>query len=128
MSKVPGINKKEVLDLIVERQKQNDNDLDEKEMIIDSLMNLIRKENVDISLRRFFISNADMADLARDSLHLKQGNAWILKQVKDIIAKGDYPALRIYKTSSARGFIWDETVNGTPPIVYLSYKTGRMRY
>ena len=69
-----------------------------------------------------------MADLARDSLHLKQGNAWILKQVKDIIAKGDYPALRIHKTSSARGFIWDETVNGTSPIVYLSYKTGRMRY
>ena len=128
LSKVPGINKKEVLDLIVERQKQNDNDLDEKEMIIDSLMNLIRKENVDISLRRFFISNADMADLARDSLHLKQGNAWILKQVKDIIAKGDYPALRIHKTSSARGFIWDETVNGTSPIVHLSYKTGRMRY
>ena len=127
LAKVPGINKNEVLGLIIERQKQNDNDFDEKEMIVDSLLNLIRATGADIESNRFFISNSEMADLVRDALHLKQGNAWILKQVKDIIAKGDYPELQIHKTSSARGFMWDKCQKGCLPIVYLTYTQRKMR-
>ena len=116
-----------MLGLIIERQKQNDNDFDEKEMIVDSLLNLIRATGADIESNRFFISNSEMADLVRDALHLKQGNAWILKQVKDIIAKGDYPELQIHKTSSARGFMWDKCQKGCLPIVYLTYTQRKMR-
>ena len=119
LAKVPGIVREKVLELVIARQKQNDNDLDEKEMIIDALMSLVKKTREDTSSHRFFISNAEMADLVRDSLHLKQGNAWILKQAKDIVAKGDYPALKIYKTNFARGFIWDESPDGTSKIVNL---------
>ena len=123
LSKVPGLNRKAVLELIVSRQKINDNDLDENEMIIESLMNLINGQKKDVQTHRFFISNPDMAGLVRDALHLKQGNAWILRQVKDIIAKGDYPALKLHKLKHARGFLWDETPDGAGAIVTLSWSS-----
>ena len=91
-------------------------------MIIDALLSLISATKKDCSSNRFFIGNTDMADLVRDALHMKQGNAWILKQVKDIIAKGDYPALKIHKTKQSRGFIWDETADETSPIITLSWE------
>lgn len=71
-------------------------------MIIDALMNLIEAQNKDMQTHRFFISGQDMAELVRDSLHLKQGNSWILRLVKDIIAKGDYPPLKKHDTNRAR--------------------------
>lgn len=123
LSKVPGLNRNEVLELVVTRQKEYDNDLDEKVMIIDALMNLINGQKKDMQTHRFFISNPDMAGLVRDALHLTQGNAWILRQVKDIIAKGDYPALKLHKLKLARGFIWDETSDGTGPVILLSWSS-----
>lgn len=121
LSKVPGLNRNEILELVIARQKEYDNDLDEKVMIIDALMNLINSQKKDLQTNRFFISNPDMAGLVRDALHLKLGNSWILRQVKDIIAKGDYPALKLHKLSHARGFIWDETSDGAGAIVTLSW-------
>ena len=109
-----------MLELVVARQEEYDNDLDEKVMIIDALMSLINGQKKDVQTHRFFISNPDMAGLVRDALHLKQGNAWILRQVKDIIAKGDYPALKLHKLKHARGFIWDETSDGTGTAITLS--------
>lgn len=123
LSKVPGLNRGDVLELVVARQKEYDNDLDEKVMIIDALMNLINGQQKDVQTHRFFISNPDMAGLVRDALHLKQGNAWILRQVKDIIAKGDYPALKLHKLKHARGFIWDETSDGTGTVITLSWSS-----
>jgi len=126
LSKVPGLNRDAVLELVVSRQKNNDNDLDEKEMIIEALMSLINAQNKDIKSHRFFISNQDMAELVRDALHLRLGNAWILRQVKDMIAKGDYPALKLHKLKHARGFIWDETSDGTGTVVTLSWSSTQM--
>jgi len=126
LSKVPNLNREALLELVVSRQKTNDNDLDEKEMIIDALMNLVNAQQKEVKAHRFFISNPDMAGLARDALHLKQGNAWILRQVKDIIAKGDYPALKIHKLKHARGFIWDETADGAGTIITLSWLPKQM--
>lgn len=123
LSKVPGLNREAVLALVVSRQKTNDNDLDENEMIIEALMSLINGQKKDVQTHRFFISNPDMAGLVRDALHLKQGNAWILRQVKDIIAKGDYPALKLHKLKHARGFIWDETSDGTGAVITLSWSS-----
>ena len=121
LSKVPGLDRDEILELVIARQKEYDNDLDEKVMIIDALMNLINGQKKDVQTHRFFISNPDMAGLVRDALHLKQGNAWILRQVKDIIAKGDYPALKLHKLKHARGFIWDETSDGAGTVITLSW-------
>ncbi len=125
LSKVPGLNRNAVLELVVSRQKNNDNDLDEKEMIIDALMNLINATQKNIKSFRFFISNQDMAELVREALHLKQGNAWILRQVKDMIAKGDYPALKLHKTNCARGFIWDDSHDGAGEFVSLSWSSAQ---
>ncbi|WP_288515629.1 hypothetical protein [uncultured Victivallis sp.] len=121
LSKVPGLNCEAVLELVVSRQKTNDNDLDENEMIIDALMNLIEAQSKDMKTYRFFISGQDMAELVRDALHLKQGNSWILRLVKDIIAKGDYPPLKKHDTNRARGFMWDESENGNGKIIKLSW-------
>lgn len=121
LAKVPGLNREAVLELVVSRQKTNDNDLDEKEMIIDALMNLVEAQKKDVKTHRFFISNPDMADLVRDALHLKQGNSWILRLVKDIIAKGDYPPLKKHDTNRARGFMWDESENASGKIIKLSW-------
>lgn len=123
LTKVPGLSREAVLELVVSRQKTNDNDLDENEMIIDALMNLIEAQNKDMQTHRFFISGQDMAELVRDSLHLKQGNSWILRLVKDIIAKGDYPPLKKHDTNRARGFMWDESKNGNGKIIKLSWGT-----
>ena len=121
LSKVPGLNREAVLELVVSRQKEYDNDLDENEMIIDALMNLIEAQNKDMKSLRFIISGQDMAELVRNALHLKQGNTWILRLVKDIIAKGDYPPLKKHDTNRARGFMWDESENGNGKIIKLSW-------
>ena len=89
-------------------------------MIIEALMSLIEAQNKDVKTHRFIISGRDMADLIRNALHLKQGNTWVLRLVKDIIAKGDYPPLKKHDTNRARGFMWDESENGNGKIITLS--------
>ena len=104
LSKVPGINRKEVLDLVVARQKQNDCDREENEMIVDAI-----REHVNSMKEKkpeYFISSSEMADIARNALHLKGGNSWVLSLVNELINKGGCPALKQKRLSHARGYIW----------------------
>lgn len=104
LSKVPGIKRKEVLDLIVSRQKQNDCDQEEHEMIVDAIR--VHVNSLKETKSEYFISSSEMADIARNALHLKGGNSWILSLVNELINKGDCPALTQKRFSHARGYLW----------------------
>ena len=104
LPKVPGINQKEVLDLVVARQKQNDCDKEEHEMIVDAIrahVNSLKGKEPEC-----FIPSSEMADIARNALHLKGGNSWVLSLVNELINKGGCPALKQKRLSYARGYIW----------------------
>ena len=104
LAKVPGIDREKVLELVVARQKQNDNDREEHEMIVDAIrlhINSLTGKNPEC-----FIPSSEMADIARNALHLKGGNSWVLSLVNELINKGDCPALKQKRLSRARGYRW----------------------
>ncbi len=122
LAKVPNIKMKEVLELIVSRQKENDSEGDEKETIVEALKDLIQKSRHDIHSNRFFIDYSNTSNLVRDTLHLQIGNTWCVNLVKEIINKGDYPAFMMDRLSNSRGFCWSEEGTEDKGIIRLAWK------
>ena len=104
LAKVPGIDREKVLELVIARQKQNDCDQEEHEMIVDAIR--VHVNSMKEQKQEYFITSSEMADIARNALHLKGGNSWILSLVNELINKGDCPALKQKRLSHARGYLW----------------------
>ena len=104
LAKVPGIDRNAVLELVTSRQKQNDSDDEEHEMIIDAIRTHI--SNAKEKKSPYFISSPEMANIIRNALHFNVGNMLVLSLVNELIDKGRCPALSRKRLSKARGYLW----------------------
>ena len=110
LAKVPGIEMEKVQKLIVERQKEFDDEQDELELIVDAIEDFVRENNYSLENDKVFIHNKFMDEIVRNAIGVKWNKTSILKKVRELINRGDIPTLVDKRVGThGRGFLWTGT-------------------